>query len=59
MNKTTIKQRFVTVRIVGEDRIQIVEDVIDFISSTSGRESNYTDAINWLLKQFDLDKISS
>ncbi len=51
------KEPIETVRIKGSERINTLHDVIDFIESTEGRNSNRTDAIYWLLKKFRDDKI--
>jgi hypothetical protein len=58
MKKNNNKQEQKTIRIKGEDRVTVLNDLIRFVSDASGIDVDYTGAINWVLKQFDEDKIT-
>ena len=54
-------KELVTVRIRNtpdENRVKILDSVIETISMTTGVNANYTDAVNWLIKQYDEDRIA-
>ena len=48
----------VQIRIVGEEEVSRLGHLIDFISDISGDKKTRKSAINWITKQFELDKIT-
>ena len=58
MKKPDKKKELITIRIKGVERVKVLSDLTRFVSDTSGIDTDNTGAINWLLKQFDDDKIT-
>lgn len=58
MKNNSEKQEQKTIRIKGADRVKVLNDLIRFVSYASGIDVDYTGAINWMLKQFEEDKIT-
>lgn len=58
MKNNSTKKEVITIRIKGPERVRILSDLTHYVSEVSGIDTDNTGAINWMLKQFDDDKIT-